>query len=133
MTMIDCDANQACDKLVTCLRDSGLNFLSQETPFSVFIMIRKSFYREGKQKFPVTENHKNLKTENDTLKNALEDKDLELKTSRDENVALQKRLEKAEKEMLLHFKNVKISDEKFKDEISVLKSELKKIRISSHP
>ena len=133
MTMIDCDANQACDKLVTCLRDSGLNFLSQETPFSVFITIRKSFYREGKQKFPVTENHKNLKTENDTLKNALEDKDLELKTSRDENVALQKRLEKAEKEMLLHFKNVKISDEKFKDEISVLKSELKKIRISSHP
>ena len=133
MTMIDCDANQACDKLVTCLRDSGLNFLSQETPFSVFITIRKSFYREGKQKFPVTENHKNLKTENDTLKNALEDNDLELKTSRDENVALQKRLEKAEKEMLLHFKNVKISDEKFKDEISVLKSELKKIRISSHP
>ena len=124
MTM--CDANQSCDNLVALLRDTGLNFLVQETPFSVFITIRKSFYREVKKTGCVTENLEKLKNENSTLKTDLEDKELQLQVCRNEIIALQSRLEKAEKEMLCHAKNAKISDEKSKDEISILRSVVKK-------
>ena len=121
-----CDANQSCDNLVALLRDTGLNFLVQETPFSVFITIRKSFYREVKKTGCVTENVEKLKNENSTLKTDLEDKELQLQVCKNETIALQSRLEKAEKEMLCHAKNAKISDEKSKDEISILRSVVKK-------
>ena len=124
MTM--CDANQNCDELVAILRDSGLNFLIQETPFSLFITIRKTLYKEPKKNFSLTENLYQLQTENSALENALEEEKLQHKMCRDKSVALQSRLEKAEKELLLHSKNAKISDEKSREEISMLKAVLKK-------
>ena len=39
------DARHTCDMLIASLRESNLNFLVQETPFSAFITIRKTFCR----------------------------------------------------------------------------------------
>ena len=35
------EAQQSCDKLLTLLQDSGLNFLIQERPYSVFVNDKK--------------------------------------------------------------------------------------------
>ena len=126
------DANKTCDRLIAFLRDSGLNFLVQETPFSAFLTIRKTFCRGSKTNYnhPVSEDKyedlEKLRIENETYKTLIEDKDCQLKKFEEESAALQNRLEKAEKEMLINFKKAKIADEKLKDEILILKSVIKK-------
>ena len=42
------DAHQSCDKLLNLIRESNLNFLIQETPFSAFITVRKSLCRKSR-------------------------------------------------------------------------------------
>ena len=39
------NVKNSCDKVLTSVRDSSLNFSLQETPFSIYITIRKSFLR----------------------------------------------------------------------------------------
>ena len=39
------DTRQTCDRLIAPLRDSDLNFLVQDNPFSAFITIRNTLYR----------------------------------------------------------------------------------------
>ena len=126
------DANKTCDSLIAFLRHSGLNFLVQETPFSAFLTIRKTFCRGSKTNYndPVIEDKnedlEKLRIENETFRTLLEDKDCQLKKFEEESAALQNRLEKAEEEMLINFKNAKITDEKLRDEIFILKSVIKK-------
>ena len=82
MAMPD-EVQQSCDKLLTLLRDSGLNFLIQETPYSAFLTIRKSFCREPKKFLNNTVNEvidEKLKFENNKLKTTLEDRECELRS-----------------------------------------------------
>ena len=82
MAMPD-EVQQSCDKLLTLLRDSGLNFLIQERPYSVFVTIRKSFCREPKKFLNNTVNEvidEKLKFENNKLKTTLEDRECELRS-----------------------------------------------------
>ena len=44
MAMSDC-VQSSCDFLLQSVRNSGLNFFCQETPFSIFLTVRKSFVR----------------------------------------------------------------------------------------
>ena len=42
--MSDC-VQSSCDFLLQAVRNSGLNFSCQETPFSIFLTVRKSFVK----------------------------------------------------------------------------------------
>ena len=98
MFMPQADARHTCDMLIASLRESNLNFLVQETPFSAFITIRKTFCRGAYKsvKNPVPEVNavelKNLKHENEVLKNALEDKELQLESYEEASCVLKNRL-----------------------------------------
>ena len=79
------DAQIACEKLLTLVRGSDLNFLIQETPYSAFVTIRKSFCREPKNcsnnTFDEVGDEK-LKVENDTLKSALKERESQLRSQK---------------------------------------------------
>ena len=128
------DARHTCDMLIASLRESNLNFLVQETPFSAFITIRKTFCRGAYKsvKNPLPEVNavelKNLKHENEVLKNALEDKELQLESYKEASCVLKNRLERVEHEILKHSKEAKIKEEKLVDEISELKSEISSLK-----
>ena len=134
MFMPQADARHTCDMLIASLRESNLNFLVQETPFSAFITIRKTFCRGAYKsvKNPLPEENavelNNLKHENEVLKNALEDKELQLESYKEASCVLKNRLERAEHEILKHFKEAKIKEEKLVDEISELKSEISSLK-----
>ena len=42
------EPQEACQKVLQIVRDSQLNFCSQETPYSVFLTLRKSFTKNFK-------------------------------------------------------------------------------------
>ena len=90
-----------CNSLLQNIRTSGLNFNCQETPFSIYVTVRKSFVqpRTNTKSFPdfkpvvvqehfttdsklseVKVEHKNLKQAYDNVKNDLEDAIDELET-----------------------------------------------------
>ena len=75
MTMID--ANQSRDILLVLLHDTGQNSLVQELHF-LSLILSGSHFIENSKKYSVTENIEKLKTENDTLKNTLKDKEFQL-------------------------------------------------------
>ena len=115
--MADLKALETSDQVILCLKKSGLNFLVQETPFAAFITIRKKFYKDFKKPPEANENIvqdektiRELQKENEILK----EKMFELETSGSEKV-------KAEKEMLKHFEDARVSKAKLFDEISTLK------------
>ena len=125
MAMPD-EAQQSCDKLLNLLRASGLNFLIQETPYSAFATIRKSFCREPKKFLNNTVDEvidEKLKFENEKLQTTLEDREFELRSRKE---ALQTKLENAENEMLNHIKNSKAAQNKLEENIADLISEKKK-------
>ena len=123
------DAQQSCDKVLALLRGSGLNYLVQETPYSAFITIRKSFCREPKKFQNNTINEvidEKLKLENDELKTMLEDKEFQLRSRKEEVEILQTRLDNAEKDRLNNIKNAKAAQDKHEEDIANLLSEKKK-------
>ena len=128
------DAHKICDMLISSIRDSNLNFFVQETPFSAFINIRKTFCKGGKDyKKLVHEDkqHENLEQENKLLKDKLEEKSVQLEASKEDICVLQSRLEKAEKELFEHSQNKKISEIKQGDEILKLKSVISSLKSES--
>ena len=61
------DVQSSCDFLLYSVRNSGLNFSCQETPFSIFLTLRKSFVKSFQPQIKSQENQlfvKNFKTEN---------------------------------------------------------------------
>ena len=126
------DAQQSCDKVLALLRGSCLNYLIQETPYSAFITIRKSFCKEPK-KFQnntineVIDEKFKLEIENYKLKTILEDREFQLRSRKEEVEILQTRLDNAEKDMLNNIKNAKASEDNFKEDIATLKSEKRKV------
>ena len=123
------DAQIACEKLLTLVRGSDLNFLIQETPYSAFVTIRKSFCREPKNCSNNTFDEvcdEKLKVENDALKSTLKDTESQLISRKKELETLQSRLEKAENEILDIIKEEKAAKDKLEEKIANLISENKK-------
>ena len=58
-----------------------------------------------------------LKSENEQLRDVLEERENQLESTKNESFILQKRLEKAENDMIKHFEAVNQSKSKLSDEI----------------
>ena len=125
-------AGEACDAVMSFIKMSQLDFLIQETPYSSFITLRKKFRKEFTNRAGAEVTKKNtadiiegLKQENETLKDILEVKEVQLKAAREESTLLLKKLEKAEKEMFNHCEaNAKLN-KKSAEETAKLKAALK--------
>ena len=124
-TMATTEARETCSKVLETLKKSQLNFFLQETPYSAFITIRKKFCK-GLNNPPKIdaeipeEKREDYKNEVILLKNLLKKRELELETSRGDSFILEKRLEKAESDMIKHFEASKVSTSKLGNEISTL-------------
>ena len=128
-------AMATCENVLSVLKNSGLNFIIQETPFSAYLTIRKKFCKDFKNNNTVVEDIQNeqikkqvtkLENENGYLKNELEKTLIKVDTVVNENQVLQQRLKNAEKDMLKHFTDSKLSEARLAQEISGLKQTNKK-------
>ena len=85
--------HKSCDLVLASVRSSSLNYSSQETPFSIYLITRKSFSKANFNHSPGGDsNHQNLNQDIlvETLKSnikALEDKNLHLVHSYEEAVS----------------------------------------------
>ena len=82
-----------------------MDFYLQETPYSVYITIRKKFiktFQHSKYLDVVDDSSEieNLKVENEKLRNEIIERKGETESSKDKALILQNRLEKAEKDLL---------------------------------
>lgn len=124
-------AHYTCSNLLEAIKCSQLDFLLQETPYSVFLTIRKKYVKNFKSanKDENLENERvteDLKQENENLRNVA--KEMTIKNEANENKVsiLEKKLKKAEEDMLKHLENETIQKVKLTDEINVLKNIKKK-------
>ena len=105
--VMDIRANQVCEKLISTVKSSKLNFIVNEMPYSAFITMRKRFTKEYRDLCNVTladdiieDTQVDFKTENSNLilqcKKFQSELDLELKQSlagyKDENVVLNQKV-----------------------------------------
>ena len=126
---MDPQAVASCEQILSLLRKTGLNFVSQETPYSTYLTIRKKFIK-GLQNptFNGENNEKRmnkLEDENICLRNKLEKNVHEFEKVKNENNILQTKLESDERE----FKNLidaKQIECKRSQDVSGKMSELKK-------
>ena len=126
-------ATDACDALMSAIKTSQLDFLIQETPYSCFVTIRKKFSKGYNSKVEVTEHKKDknqslcdeLKCENQSLKEYIDEKERQLKVAKEESNTLYKKLEKAEQKMIIHCEENAKQETKTDSEISVLKAQVK--------
>ena len=111
-------AMATCENVLSVLKNSGLNFIIQDTPFSAYLTIRKKFCKDFRNNDIVVEDIENeqikeqvtkLENENRYLKNELEKTFMKVDTVVNENQGLQQRLKNAEKDMLKHFTDSKLS------------------------
>ena len=91
-------ANETCEKVLRSIKQSQLDFLLQETPYSVFLTIRKRFIKDFKNLSTATQTIesdfviKDLKSDNKELRDVIIGKEEEIETSKNETFILQKRL-----------------------------------------
>ena len=113
-------AHYTCSQLLDAIKSSQVDFLLQETPQSVFLTMRKKNIKNFKpaSKDELFENViENLKQENDNLRNVVKEITIENQANKNEIIILEKRLEKAEEDMLKHFEKEKNQKSKPTDEI----------------
>ena len=108
-----------------------MDFYLQETPYSVYITIRKKFiktFQHSKYLDVVDDSSEieNLKVENEKLRNEIIERKGETESSKDKALILQNRLEKAEKDLLKYSEEEKNKRLKLSEEIKVMNSIKKK-------
>ena len=123
-----------CENVLSTVKKSGLNFIIQETPFSAYLTIRKTYYKDF-QNPTVTEDNQNeqsddkvkkLEKENIYMREELKETARKFEIMKNDNQVLQERLADAEKEMLKKSTDAKLSEAKMTQEISSLKQTSKK-------
>ena len=127
-------AHETCDKVMSAVKNSQLDFFIQETPFSCFITIRKKFKRGFKIQVSDKEDISlkanpivtDLKSENKGLRETVEELQVQLEAANSESFLLQSKLEKAEKVMIKHFEDASKTNSKHSEEIFTLKSQNQK-------
>ena len=83
-------ANETCEKALRSIKRSQLNFLLQETPYSVFITIRKRFIKNFKNLSTATQTIesefviKGLKSDNKELRDVIRGKEEDIEASNNE-------------------------------------------------
>ena len=114
--MVDRNYNQLvttqkyCDEIPRCIRSSNLHFTTQETPYSLYVTVRKKMINEQFESLSENElvNYELLKLKekcdilaqnNDELRNILEVKEKEIKNYTKSVQDLSLKLEKAEIKM----------------------------------
>ena len=92
-------AEVVCENVLECLKTSNLNFLIQESPYSVYVTIRKRFLKNSPQKIPSPKKTEEVlkqrvfyleslvesfSEENVALKADIKNKDIEIKALKQE-------------------------------------------------
>ena len=121
------------------IKSSGLNFVLQETPFSVYMTRRKTFCSDSlkiqasnytpnydhSSTSTLEENIKTLENENRSLEKAFKQKEAQLAEAIQTLMLLETKLDKAEVEVFKQSNHFKVSKDVLKDEILLLKKSLK--------
>ena len=129
--MADPQAVASCEQVLSLLRKTGLNFVSQETPYSVYLTIRKKFAKDFQNPtlYCNEENSEKkiykLENENVCLRNDLEKNVHEFEKVKNENSILETKLESAERE-IKSLTDAKQIECKRSQDFSAKMSELKK-------
>ena len=106
----------SCDKILNSVRSTNLNFSCQETPFSLYLTIRKSLVKFNNPHKPpaqanVVDNdgasdNLAIVEENIALKNNLKRLENELEISRNISKTLESKVEAAEATLFKHYKEI---------------------------
>ena len=129
----------SCDRILNSVRSTNLNFSCQETPFSLYLTIRKSPVKiinhadkpsaQANVVESVSDNLvKNLLEENIALKNDMKRLENELEASSNVGKTLESKVKVAEATLIKQYKEVqkcKDTIDKKDDEIKVLKNVIK--------
>ena len=126
----------SCDEILNSVRSTNLNFSCQETPFSLYLTIRKSLVKfNHAQKPPAqtnvnasTSDYLNIVEENIALKNNLKSLENELDASTNIVKILESKVGVAEATLFKHYKEVQQCKDtigKKDDEIKTLKNVIK--------
>ena len=117
--------SQACEQIVQQVKGSFLNFVLNETPYSINLSIKKRF----QQHFTVqSSNSSPLKTSRSAQGDPESEEKIE--TLKVESEALRVRAEKAEKQNVTLKNTVEVLEEKFKKAEEIMYKELKETKIS---
>ena len=126
-------ASEACDALLLVIKASQLDFIIQETPYSSFITIRKKFqkgFNPSEVTKSITAKGKDQKLEEANLENrklreVIKECEAQLESVKEDSIILQAKLGKAEKDIVkLKEENIK-EKERFVEEVSILKNQIK--------
>ena len=126
-------ASEACDALLLVIKASQLDFIIQETPYSSFITIRKKFqkgFNLSEVTKSITAKAKDQKLEEANLENrklreVIKECEAQLESVKEDSIILQAKLGKAEKDIVkLKEENIK-EKERFVEEVSILKNQIK--------
>ena len=99
-------AQDHCNAVLDHVRSSNLNFLSQETSYSVYLTIRKSFIKNDPNRYASNHSHHRGQTDSPFLETEAETNRLKMKLSKleTENTILNKAYEE-EVEVSTNLKN----------------------------
>ena len=126
----------SCNEVLQTLRDSSLNFLVNESPYSIQICIRKRFLKDAPKQNKTEDKGsaanieilekkiEALAAENGCLIDELEEANKALKSSYSTNDILHAKIDKAEKEMFKHYSELKDSETKKKDAKKKVETEI---------
>ena len=126
-----------CSKVLSEIRSSNLHYLVQESPFSLYITVRKKFSKTSPKNTQTltslsisSENLEpkvnTLETQNRKLKSELEKKDIEVAEAKNVLTLLQEKLEKAEADFYKQSNKFKEAKEETSSEIKLLKESITK-------
>ena len=130
-----------CDDILNSVRKSNLNFVCQETPYSVFLTIRKSWKKhqpvqqlnnEHKQQVPVSVSQVENNAKDQKIKHLecqLEDAKAKLNTSKHLEHELQTQLDAATLEVSRQKKETEKVISKKNDDINILKDAIKASKV----
>ena len=125
---------ESCAQILRSVRSSSLNYASQETPFSIYLTIRKSWNKHHPGHVPVALGSESLldtgklASENLSLKTEVTDVKAQLKAAKDIISVIETKVEVAEAEAYQLHKSIKKWKEALErndDEIKILKSTIK--------
>jgi cell division septum initiation protein DivIVA len=125
----------SCNAVLDALRDSSLNLLVSESPYSIQICIRKRFLKDAPQQKlrndplsttvkSLEKNCETLANENATLVEALEEADKALQSSKSTNDILHNKMDRAENELFENHTEKKDIETKAKETKKKLNQEI---------
>ena len=116
-----------CDKILSEIRDSNLHFLIQESPFSIYLTLRKKFTQKPATNSSPKTHEPNINAV--PRENEIVDKDAlteELAKCKETLTVYESKLEQSEDQFMKEANKFKIKRDELADEIKLLKESLKR-------